>query len=155
MRFITTLAFGVALLATPALAQQSAPPMQGMDHSKMQGMDHSKMQGMDHANMPGMDHSKMSMAGGPAAPEYMAAMQRMHASMMQSMEGQESDPARAYAMMMIPHHQAAIDNSRTVLKHSRDAEIRRFAQKVITAQSKEIGDLQSFLRTHPSRAPAR
>ena len=133
-RPIAALALCAALLTTPALAKM---PTKMGPH----GMS--------------MGQAKMSMSANPASAEFMASMQRMQGGMMKAMKSQEANPARLYAMMMIPHHQGAIDNSRIVLKHSRDAQIRSFAQKVIKAQTQEIATLHAFLKTHPDRAPAR
>jgi len=157
MRLTTTLALAAALLAPAgvSLAQQGSAPMQGMDHSKMQGMDHSKMQGMNHQGMMGMQMSPemMMMHGGPAGAEYHANMQKMHQSMMQM--SMDRDPTRSWAAGMIAHHQGAIDNSRTVLKHTQDAEARRLANKTIKDNQKGIAELQSWLSRHGGRPGAR
>ena len=134
MRLTATLALCAGLLATPVLAQTPTK--------------------MAPQGMPSMGQAKMPMSANPASAEFMASMQRMQAGMMKAMNSQEADPARLYAMMMIAHHQGAIDNSRIILKHSQDTEIRGFAQKVIDAQTKEIATLQAFLKTHSGRAPA-
>lgn len=152
MRSMIPLALGAAMLAAPALAQaparpaaaQPASPMQGMDHSKMPGMDHSKMQGMNHGAM-GMSMSRemQMMHGGPAGPEYHANMQKMHQAMMQ--QSMDADPTRSWAKSMIAHHQGAIDNSRTVLKHTRSAEARRLATKTIQENERGQAELRALL----------
>lgn len=152
MRLTITLALGVAMLAVPALAQTSARPpavqqgssMQGMDHSNMPGMDHSKMQGMNHGAMGApMSREMAMMHGGPAGPEYHANMQRMHQTMMQ--QSMDTDPTRSWAKSMIAHHQGAIDNSRTVLKHTQNAEARRLAAKTIRENERGQAELRALL----------
>ncbi len=75
--------------------------------------------------------------------EYTAAMDKMHKDMM---TGMDPDPNKAWAKMMIPHHQGAIDMSKTVLKQTKDPAIRAMAEKVVTDQKKEIKELQDWLK---------
>ncbi len=79
----------------------------------------------------------------PADKEYTAAMDRMNKDMM---SGMDADPTKAWAKMMIPHHQGAIDMSKTVLKSTKDTKVRKMAEKVIKDQSKEIKELQDWLK---------
>jgi uncharacterized protein (DUF305 family) len=52
---------------------------------------------------------------------------------------------------MIPHHQSAIDMSRTLLKQRDiDPELRRIAEEIIVAQQKEIEAFQKWLANHKS-----
>lgn len=141
--------------AAAAQQRQTTQPTQGMNH---QGMNHGTMQGMNHQ---GMDHGAMSMPmtpaqtkmhGGPAGAEYHANMMKMHQSMMRM--SMDPDPTRSWAAGMIAHHQGAIDNSRTVLKHTQDAEARRLANKTIQENTKGIQELQSWLSRHGGRAAA-
>ena len=48
---------------------------------------------------------------------YMAAMEKMNTDMS---KGMDPDPTKAWARMMIAHHQGAIDMSETVLKETKD-----------------------------------
>ncbi len=48
--------------------------------------------------------------------------------------------------MMVPHHQGAIDMSKTVLKQTKDPAIRAMAEKVATDQTKEIKEFQDWLK---------
>ena len=75
--------------------------------------------------------------------EYTAAMDKMHKDMTAAMD---PDPTKAWAKMMIPHHQGAIDMSKAVLKQTKDSKIRAMAEKVVKDQSKEIKDLQDWLK---------
>jgi uncharacterized protein (DUF305 family) len=51
-----------------------------------------------------------------------------------------------FLQMMIPHHQQAIDISNLALKTSKDPELLALAQTIITAQSSEIIQMNSWLK---------
>lgn len=57
----------------------------------------------------------------------------------------EQNPDRAFAMAMIPHHQAAVDMARVILQYSSNAKVRTLAQDIITTQNAEITAMQTFL----------
>ena len=84
----------IALLAGPVGAQSES----GMGHGGMQ----MKMQG-------GKEPSE-------ANKGYMQGMMKMHESM-SSME-MTGDPTRDFVLMMVPHHQSAIDMAQVLLKGS-------------------------------------
>ena len=128
MRFAPTFA-ALALLATPALAQQSGG---------MQGMNHGQMAGMNHDDMAGM------MAGNP----YGQAEMDMHQKMMAAKQG---DAAEMWTRKMIEHHRGAVAMSRVAVRDARDTETKRMAQMTITKQEKDIAELQAWLRKHGKR----
>lgn len=72
----------------------------------------------------------------------MAAME----SMMEDMQGMQpsGDPDMDFAMMMIPHHQAAIEMARIELEQGDDPEMRAMAEMIIEAQEKEIEQLKAW-----------
>ncbi len=74
--------------------------------------------------------------------ENAAAMERMHREMHVQPSG---DVDRDFAAMMIPHHQGAIDMSKAVLRHGRDARILRLAQEIIVEQQQEIAIMRRVL----------
>lgn len=80
-----------------------------------------------------------------AMTEYMQAMDRMSADMK---KGMDQDATKAWAKMMIAHHQGAVDMSKTVLKETKDDTIRKMAQKGIAEQTKEIKELKDWLAKH-------
>ena len=47
---------------------------------------------------------------------------------------------------MIPHHQGAIEMAKVALKHAKDPETKRMAQKIIDDQEKEIAEMQDWLK---------
>ena len=58
------------------------------------------------------------------------------------------DLEQDFAMMMIPHHQGAIDMARAYLLEGNDPELRRMAEKMIEEQEKEIQELQKWVMSH-------
>jgi uncharacterized protein (DUF305 family) len=78
---------------------------------------------------------------------YMGAMMKMHQSMT-SME-LTGDPTHDFVMMMIPHHQSAIDMAQVLLNEpNADSEIKTMAEKIISDQQKEIDQFQAWLEKH-------
>jgi len=69
-------------------------------------------------------------------------MDKMDAMMM------TKDPDNDFAMMMMMHHQGAIDMANAELKDGKDATIKKIAQMMITAQTQEIAQLTTFLQGH-------
>lgn len=79
------------------------------------------------------DHSTTAQEG------YQEAMDKMMQDMKQPMSG---DADKDFAMMMMAHHQGAIDMSEVELKYGKDKTLRAMAEKVIEAQKKEIKELE-------------
>jgi uncharacterized protein (DUF305 family) len=78
---------------------------------------------------------------------YMAAMMKMNESMM-SME-MTGDPTHDFVMMMIPHHQSAIDMAQVLIKEpNADPEVKAMAEKIISDQQKEIDLFNAWLEKH-------
>ena len=82
----------------------------------------------------------------PAAQAFTAAMDKMMADMHMKPSG---DADQDFAMMMIPHHQGAIDMAKVELEYGRDPQMRAVAEKVIEAQEKEIAELKDWLAKNP------
>lgn len=71
----------------------------------------------------------------------------MHQKMMSSMSKpmtMSGDADKDFAMMMIPHHQGAIDMARVELQHGKDPKLRAMAEAMIKMQEKEIAELKAW-----------
>lgn len=90
-------------------------------------------------------HGSASMEGASGA--YMDAMTRMNDDMMgMEMTGK---PGVDFALMMIPHHQSAIDMAEAYLESGEgDAELVKLSEEIISAQEGEIAFLKSWLEKH-------
>jgi uncharacterized protein (DUF305 family) len=78
---------------------------------------------------------------------YMAAMMKMQESM--TSKEMSGDPTHDFVMMMIPHHQSAIDMAQVLLKEpNADPEIKQIAEKIISDQQKEIDQFNAWLEKH-------
>jgi uncharacterized protein (DUF305 family) len=54
-----------------------------------------------------------------------------------------------FAVMMMPHHQGAIDMAKAELSHGRDPTMRRLAEEIIADQKSEIDLMNLWMREHP------
>jgi uncharacterized protein (DUF305 family) len=45
---------------------------------------------------------------------------------------------RDFVVMMVPHHQSAIDMAQAELRYGREAQLRRIAQEIIVDQTRQI-----------------
>jgi uncharacterized protein (DUF305 family) len=63
-------------------------------------------------------------------------------SMSRMMEGMSGKPTgdidRDFVVMMVPHHQGAIDMAKSELKYGHSEQLRRLAQEIIVTQQQEI-----------------
>ncbi|HKQ94726.1 MAG TPA: DUF305 domain-containing protein [Aestuariivirgaceae bacterium] len=119
LKSLALLLLTLGLLAHPAVAQTEA-------HGDMQ----MKM--------------KQGASPSPADHAYLEAMTKMSQAMA-AME-MTGDPTRDFALMMIPHHQSAIDMANALLgSPDVDPEIKALAEAVVGSQAKEIEQLRSWL----------
>ena len=58
------------------------------------------------------------------------------------------NPDIDFAIMMIPHHQGAVDMAKVELRSGTDPRLRRLAQEIIVTQQSEIALMQLVLK-HP------
>ena len=88
----------------------------------------------------------MNMATKPAAT---AADKAFAASMQTMMKGMNvkptGNPDKDFVLMMMPHHQGAIDMAKVELQYGTDPELRQLATDIVTAQEKEIAQMKDWL----------
>ena len=125
MKRVLSIAAASVLITGTVLAQQPAQ-MPGMD---MKGM------GMNMKMMPS-PNDPASTAG------YKSAMMKA----MQTMPQFSGDADVDFMKHMRPHHQAAIDMAKVVLANGKDAEAKKLAQEIISAQEKEIAVIDAWLK---------
>jgi len=126
INFALSLGLGILLgsMAHAAVATGQAFAAQAPDCEKMHAMMRSQM-------LSDADKSMMD------------AMMVMDRSMMNAKMSGGAD--RDFMLMMIPHHQSAIDMARAELKYGKDERVRALAANVISAQQKEIDEMHSWL----------
>lgn len=83
---------------------------------------------------------------GDAGQAYMKSMEKMNEDMKKGMD--DPDATKAWAKMMVAHHQGAIEMSQTVLKETKDPMIREIAEKGIKEQTKEQAKLKEWIGKH-------
>ena len=92
------------------------------------------------------DHSTMNHGAETAFSDAME-------SMMASMDAVEptGDPDADFLLMMIPHHQSAVDTARALLEQSDDPEVAALAEAIIATQEAEIAVMTAMLERlgHP------
>lgn len=88
----------------------------------------------------------VALAQEPATQAFTTAMDKMMAGMHMEAAG---DADKDFAMMMIAHHQGAIDMAKVELEYGDDPQLRAMAEKVIEAQEKEIAELKEWLAKNP------
>ena len=59
-----------------------------------------------------------------------------------------NDPDKDFVMMMIPHHQSAVEMAKSEISNGHHDEIKQMAQQMITAQTNEIQEFQKWLNEH-------
>lgn len=84
-------------------------------------------------------------AASPADKAYMDAMQTMMKDMNVKPSG---DADKDFVVMMMPHHQGAIDMAKVELQYGKDPVLRKLAQSIVAAQEKEIAEMKGWLAKH-------
>ncbi len=94
------------------------------------------MGGHGHARDAGT--AEVSFQGGMAA-----AMDKMMIDMHAA--SPLGDPDRDFLLMMIPHHEGAVEMARLLLLHGRDPLVRRMAEDILSGQQTEIAAMRARL----------
>lgn len=133
---ILTFVFGMAAggmfvnsaLPTVARAQSPAPTQGGM---------------MSSGGCAGMQSMMQSHMKSQADMAMMQSMKQMQRSMMSMHFTGNAD--HDFLVMMIPHHQSAIDAAEVELRDGKNPKVRALAQQIIKAQQAEIREMRGWL----------
>ncbi|QCG95634.1 DUF305 domain-containing protein [Azospirillum sp. TSA2s] len=145
---IVPLAMATALIAGSAAAQQAQPAPQGQTTAPMGGPGMGGNQGMMQGQGMHQGQRAQNMPKDPASRAYMQSMQNMNRDMRKPMTG---DADQDFARMMAAHHQGAIDMARVELQYGKDPDLKAMAQKMVDDQTKEVQQLQDWLKQHPTK----
>jgi uncharacterized protein (DUF305 family) len=122
----------VILAASAALAGCSDPDAGG-SHTDTSGAAHhdsaSDSTAMMHGQMDG---------------DMMERMGQMNAMMVSMLGAADSTYDQRFIDLMIPHHMGAVHMAEDALQKATHPELKQFAQSVIDAQQKEIGQLKTW-----------
>lgn len=68
-------------------------------------------------------------------------------NMMDKMKGMQmtGNTDMDFVMMIIPHHESAIEMAKSELSHGKNKQLKQMAQKGITDQTKEINDFKRLM----------
>jgi uncharacterized protein (DUF305 family) len=83
----------------------------------------------------------------PVDTAYRAAMKQTMATMMDNLPALDAatDTDRVFALVMIPHHQAAIDMAKVLLHVTTDKSLAGYLHHLIASEQVEIDQMRSFL----------
>lgn len=83
------------------------------------------------------------------ARRYLARYQQIYEALVEGMTSPKltQSISHNFIVQMIPHHRAAIEMSRNVLKYTINRPLRRIAEGIITEQTQSIADMQAILST--------
>lgn len=107
---------------------------------------------------PALASGAFLVAGATLAQEAMSSVAADHGAMaptmeimtksMSDMEAMKSTGRQDadFLLMMLPHHQSAIDMAKVALENGTDPGARRIAGQVIAAQQKEIEEIRGILK---------
>ena len=103
------------------------------------------------AQMQGMDMQKMMqmMTPSPNDPPSTKDFKQAHMNMMKDMHMEFTGNADVdFAKSMIKHHEGGIEMAKILLKHGKDPEMRKKAEKLIKDQDQENKEFQAWLKNH-------
>jgi uncharacterized protein (DUF305 family) len=121
----------------------------GNTSMNMNAMNHNSMMNSNSMNMNGMNHNSMPM--------------NSNMNMSSMMSGMKSDPDAAsqpydlqFIDTMTHHHEGAVRMSEMALMKSQNDELKKFAQKIIDDQKKEIAQMKQWRdKWYPGKPPAK
>ncbi len=121
------------------MMQQMMPMMQGM-------MGHGAAQAQGGAGHQGHAQPATGAPASAATKAFEEVNAKMHRDMAISFSG---NPDVDFVRGMIPHHQGAIDMAEVALKFGKDEWVKKLAQEVIAAQTREIAEMRAWLEKNP------
>ena len=101
------------------------------------------------AQMQGMDMQKMMqmMTPAPNDPPSTKDFKQAHMNMMRDMNMEFTGNADVdFAKSMIKHHEGGIEMAKLLLKHGKDLEMRKKAEKLIKEQGQDNKEFQAWLK---------
>ena len=78
--------------------------------------------------------------------ELKKAMEPMENQMKQMQMSHDAD--KDFVIMMVPHHQSAVEMAKSEISNGHHDEIKQMAQQMITAQTNEIEEFQKWMDEH-------
>lgn len=145
--FILTAAFALTVISLAACgksANNNAPANASSSPANMNGVNHN---GTNHdmTNHNGMDHSNMNhnqMTG--------------HSEMKSDQDAAGAPFDLQFIDTMTLHHEGAVQMSQMILLKSQNEELKKFAQKIIDDQMREIAVMKQWREQwYPGRQPAK
>jgi uncharacterized protein (DUF305 family) len=139
-----TITKGIAALAITAVAGVAYAQTSHQGHGSMPMSGAMPMGNMDPAAMQKMMQDMMpSPNDPPSTKDFKAADMKMMHNMHVPYTG---NPDVDFRTHMIPHHRGAVEMAKVALKHAKDPETKRMAQRIIDDQEKEIAEMQDWLK---------
>jgi uncharacterized protein (DUF305 family) len=108
-------------------------------------------QSMHRMDMQGAAQETQGMTANMSEAQkgYLQSMMKMRGPMQMGIMAK--DPDVGFICGMIPHHQGAIDMAEVVLKAGHNPEARRFAERVISEQGREIAEMKDWLKRYAKK----
>ena len=147
---IVFVALNATLLQPLAYAQAPAKPDASQMKSGMEMKQGDMKQGdMKQGDMKqgDMKQGDMDMKGMKPGNMDMKGMMKGMSEKMSSMK-MSGNPDVDFAMMMRIHHEGAIRMAEVELRDGKEASMKKMAKDIISAQRKEIAQIDKFINTH-------
>ena len=138
----TSIIFGLIVLSTLALASCSdtTSPTKTPTATTPVSPVVPTASTVSDTSMAGMDHSKMDMWNGS-----------MNMASGQTMDHMWVSTEEEFIANMIPHHQEAVDTASIIVAKTQNAELKKIAENIVSAQKTEIALLGSWMKSwYPS-----